>query len=59
MNQAGFGARGIVYGYRGANVVGHVFYVVNQKGMIHYIDGQSGAAATLEGYKSFQLLRTN
>lgn len=59
MNQGGFGARGIVFGSRGSNAIGHYFNVVNQKGMIRYVDGQSGGAASLEGYKSFQLLRTN
>ncbi|WP_181405178.1 toxin glutamine deamidase domain-containing protein [Aestuariibacter sp. GS-14] len=58
MDNAGSGARGIVFGSRG-NQVGHVFNVVNQKGTIRFLDGQTGKAATLTGYDSFRLLRTN
>ena len=58
MSLAGSGARGIIFGSRGGNV-GHVFNVVNQKGKINFLDGQAGGAASLEGYKTFQLLRTN
>ncbi|OEZ51824.1 tRNA nuclease WapA precursor [Duganella sp. HH105] len=58
LSKAGDGARGIVFGSRGQEV-GHVFNVVNQNGVIRYLDGQTGKAAVLDGYKSFQLLRTN
>lgn len=58
MQAAGSGARGIVFGSRG-NEVGHVFNVVNQNGVVRFLDGQTGRAATLDGYRAFQLLRTN
>jgi filamentous hemagglutinin len=56
---AGDGARGIVFGSRGPNEAGHVFNVVNQNGVIRFLDGQTGAPATFNGYQSFHLLRTN
>jgi hypothetical protein len=56
---AGSGARGIVFGYRGNGSVGHVFNVVNQNGVVRFLDGQTGGAASLNGYQSFLLLRTN
>ena len=59
LSAAGPGARGIVFGSRGAGEVGHVFNGVNQNGVVRYLDGQIGKAASLDGYKSFQLLRTN
>jgi hypothetical protein len=55
---AGDGARGIVFGSRGTEV-GHVFNVVNQGGVVRFLDGQTGKAATFDGFNSFQLLRTN
>lgn len=58
MVSAGFAARGIVYGYRTSGV-GHVFNVVNQRGLIRFLDGQTGQSARLDGYLQFQLLRTN
>ncbi|WP_190285576.1 toxin glutamine deamidase domain-containing protein [Montanilutibacter psychrotolerans] len=57
MAGAGNGARGIVFGSRGSDV-GHVFNVVNQRGAIRFIDGQTGKAARVDGYQNFQLLRT-
>ena len=54
---AGSGARGIVFGAR-ADEVGHVFNAVNQNGVVRFLDGQIGGAASLEGYTSFSLLRT-
>ena len=59
MAQAGSGARGIVYVSNGPGSVGHVFNVVNQKGGINFVDGQTGGAAITNGYKYFQLMRTN
>jgi hypothetical protein len=56
---AGDGARGIVFGSRGPNEVGHVFNVVNQNGVVRFLDGQTGQPATFSGYQSFHLLRTN
>lgn len=58
MSAAGSGARGIVFGSRGSEV-GHVFNVVNQSGVVRFLDGQTGRAATLDGFTNFQLLRTN
>jgi hypothetical protein len=55
---AGSGARGIVFGSRGAGEVGHVFNAVNQNGVVRFLDGQIGGAASLEGYTSFSFLRT-
>lgn len=59
LSAAGPGARGIVFGSRGAGQVGHVFNGVNQNGVVRFLDGQTGKAASLSGYQSFQLLRTN
>lgn len=59
MSEAGHGARGIVFGDRGAGKVGHVFNVVNQSGAVRYLDGQSGKEAVTEGYKAYRLLRTD
>ncbi len=58
MLTAGDGSRGIVYGVREGGV-GHVFNVVNQKGVIRFLDGQIGRAAELSGYTQFRVLRTN
>ena len=58
ISAAGQGARGIVFGSR-ASGVGHVFNVVNQGGAVRFLDGQTGGAASLDGYQAFQLLRTN
>jgi filamentous hemagglutinin len=55
---AGSGTRGIVFGSRGAGEVGHVFNAVNQNGVVRFLDGQIGGAASLEGYTSFYFLRT-
>ncbi|WP_258034629.1 toxin glutamine deamidase domain-containing protein [Pectobacterium odoriferum] len=59
MTNAGSGSRGIVYGSYGVGQPGHVFNVVNQNGVVRFLDGQSGKAADLSQFKSFQLLRTN
>jgi hypothetical protein len=58
MIDAGAGARGIVFGARGPGEVGHVFNVINQNGTVRFLDGQVGAAANLNGYTNFHLLRT-
>jgi hypothetical protein len=55
---AGPGARGIVFGVRNSGV-GHVFNAVNQKGVVRFLDGQTGHAAVLDGYAQFRFLRTN
>lgn len=56
---AGPGSRGIVFGYRGQGKIGHFFNVVNQRGVVRFIDPQTGTAANLSGYKNFWILRTN
>jgi filamentous hemagglutinin len=59
MEAAGPGARGIVFGTRGSGI-GHFFNVVNQGGVVRFLDGQAGGAANLgSGYNGFWLLRTN
>ncbi len=59
---AGDGARGIVLGDRGPDRVGHAFNVVNEDGVIRFVDGQNGGfPATFDGqgYVEFQFLRTD
>jgi RHS repeat-associated protein len=58
LRSAGNGARGIVYGYR-SDGTAHVFNAVNQRGIIRFLDGQTGGAASLNGYAGFGFLRTN
>lgn len=57
MTAAGDGARGIVFASRGPGQVGHVFNVVNQNGVIRFLDGQPGRVAPFDGYKSFYCMR--
>ncbi|MFD2920404.1 LamG-like jellyroll fold domain-containing protein [Terrimonas rubra] len=52
------GQMGIVFGNRGTGQVGHVFNVVNQKGKINFVDGQTGKAADLSKYQNFGFLPT-
>ncbi|MEI7175143.1 hemagglutinin repeat-containing protein [Pectobacterium carotovorum] len=59
MLNAGNGARGIIYGSYGANQPGHVFNVVNQNGIVRFLDGQTGKSADLSQFKSYYILRTN
>lgn len=56
--EAGPGARGIVFGSRGIEV-DHVFNAVNQRGAVRFLDGQSGGAASFDGFDGFMFLRTN
>jgi hypothetical protein len=44
-------ARGIVFGSRGANQIGHVWNAASQGGIVRFPDFQSGVAATFNGYK--------
>ncbi|WP_190217958.1 toxin glutamine deamidase domain-containing protein [Streptomyces griseosporeus] len=55
--KAGDGARGIVVGYKGRDA--HAFNVVNVKGDVIFLDGQTGHANHLGYWRSFQLLRTD
>ncbi|MEX6677794.1 toxin glutamine deamidase domain-containing protein [Pseudomonas sp. W2Oct36] len=59
MVEAGDGARGIVFGSYGPGQPGHVFNVVNQRGAVRYLDGQTGKSANLLNFDTLQLLRTN
>ncbi len=57
---AGPGTRGIVFGSRGAGKLGHYFNaVVNKRGVVKFVDGQSGTAANLDGFVGFRFLPTN
>ncbi len=59
MLKAGNGARGVVFGSRGVET-GHFFNVLNQKGKISFLDGQTGKVANLkDGFQGFSLLSTN
>ncbi|GAA4003013.1 hypothetical protein GCM10022384_57130 [Streptomyces marokkonensis] len=53
---AGNGARGIAMGQKGRRA--HVFNVVNIKGDVVFLDGQSGHA-DLSTWRNFSLLRTD
>jgi hypothetical protein len=57
MSAAGDGARGVIFASRGPGQVGHVFNVVNQNGVIRFLDGQPGAPASFAGYRDFYLMR--
>jgi hypothetical protein len=56
---AGPGARGIVYGFRGPGMLAHFFNAANQGGAINFIDFQIGGEASFEGYNGFQFLLTS
>jgi hypothetical protein len=61
MSKAGNGARGIVYvGTGKPGSVGHVFNVVNQKGVVRFLDGQTGKAVQWQkDWTDVRLLRMN
>lgn len=59
MEKSGNGARGIVFGSYGPGQPGHVFNVVNQNGVVRFLDGQTGKPASIGDFKTLQLLRTN
>ncbi|WP_294244860.1 toxin glutamine deamidase domain-containing protein [uncultured Chryseobacterium sp.] len=52
------GKRGIVAGIKNGKNEGHVFNVVNEKGVIKYLDGQTGNRAKLV-YDYYKFLSTN
>ena len=58
MGRYGPGSRGIIRGTRGA-AEDHMFNVVNQGGVIRFLDAQSGGAAALEAYDGLYLLWTH
>lgn len=57
MAAAGDGSRGVVFASKGPGQVGHVFNVVNQDGVVRFLDGQPGGAASFDGYASFYFMR--
>lgn len=52
------GQRGIVFGKNEANRTGHVFNVHNEKGVVKFLDGQTGRKANLN-FDEYQFLPTN
>jgi filamentous hemagglutinin len=58
MTGAGPGSRAIVFGARGTDL-GHFFNVVNQGGIIRFLDGQIGGVASLSGYESWYIMFTH
>jgi hypothetical protein len=58
LSSAGPGARGIVFGSRGPGQVGHVFNAVNQRGVVRFLDGQTGTAASFQGFTDLYFLPT-
>lgn len=59
MQGAGPGSRGIVFGQKTGEKIGHFFNVANQGGTVRFLDGQGGGLAKLKPYDTFFLLRTN
>lgn len=59
MKSAGDGTRGIVFGEVPNRDFGHFFNVVNDGGVVRYLDGQPGVATSPAGYSRFWLLPTN
>jgi len=53
----GPGSRAIVWGTR-AGEEGHAFNVVNQGGIIRFLDGQTGGVAVETGYDGYYVFRT-
>jgi hypothetical protein len=61
LQEAGPGARGIVFGADPAGDVGHVWNAVNQRGAVNFIDAQAGGggAQNFQSFTNFHFLRTN
>lgn len=59
MAGAGNGARGIVYATYPSGPPGHVFNVVNQGGVVRFLDGQTGKVVDFSKFKDVHLMRTN
>ena len=57
IKMAGDGARGIVVGVKGK--FAHAFNVVNIKGDVIFLDGQTGHASHISTWRGFSLLRTD
>ena len=58
LSSAGPGARGIVFGSRGPGQLGHVFNAVNQRGVVRFLDGQTGTVASFQGFTDLYFLPT-
>lgn len=59
MERYGPGSRAIIVGLRQPGQLGHAFNVVNQQGVIRFLDGQSGGRANLnDGYTGFLITFT-
>lgn len=59
MTGHGAGARGIVYAWKQGTPFGHFFNaVVNQRGVVKFLDGQAGTEAKPSSYDVFYLLYT-
>ncbi|MGV2452953.1 UNVERIFIED_CONTAM: toxin glutamine deamidase domain-containing protein [Ralstonia mannitolilytica] len=52
------GKRGIIFGYKEGTNMGHYFNVINENGVIKFLDGQIGKRAKLV-YDYYQFLPTN
>jgi filamentous hemagglutinin len=62
LRQSGNGSRGIVYGESFfARRPGHVWNVVNQRGNIRFLDGQTGGLGVnnFNNFRNFEYLPTN
>ncbi|MFI1031221.1 RHS repeat-associated core domain-containing protein [Streptomyces sp. NPDC020951] len=57
MKKAGNGARGIVWGLDKSG--GHVFNVINIRGRVTFLDGQSGDASHAPSWDRYQFMRTD
>ncbi|NJL00460.1 MAG: hypothetical protein HC910_07770, partial [Spirulinaceae cyanobacterium SM2_1_0] len=56
---AGKGSRGIVIGYKHGEAYSHAFNAVNQRGAVHFLDGQIGGVANVDIYDVFFFIRTD
>ena len=52
------GQKGIIFAYKKNSTIGHFFNVVNENGVVKFLDGQSGKSADLI-YDVYRLLPTN
>ena len=60
LERDGAGATAIIFGHTGDPEVGHYFNAINHRGVIRYLDGQSGGPADLSRFVDGELsmLRT-
>ena len=52
------GQKGIVFAYKKNSTIGHFVNVINENGVVKFLDGQSGKSADLI-YDVYRLLPTN